>query len=125
MGVYDRQIAQAKRMIKAKGKLVTWIKHNAKQDTNKPWKTAIDASKPTAYQVYIVLTSPGTFLNALTHMFPGTSVPTGAPDAIMAAVPFTPEENDTIEDGSEIYVIKDFNVVAPNGEPILYKLVFA
>jgi hypothetical protein len=124
MGVYDRQIAQAKRMIKAKGKRVTWTKHDATQDVNKPWKTT-SAGTPTTYPVYVVFTSPGAFLQALVHMVAGTSVPTGAPDAIMAAVPFTPEENDSISSDGEIFVIKDFNIVAPNGEPILYKLVFA
>lgn len=43
----------------------------------------------------------------------------------MGAVEFTPAINDVVLRGSETLRIKSIDIVAPNGDPILYKLEFA
>ncbi len=127
MAVYARQIAQAKRMIKAKGELCTWKKHHAvSTNPQQPWKTVKADPIPDPLFASIVFTNPGAKLDALFHLINGTSIPQGAPSGIMAQVPFTPEINDSVVRSSgEELVIKSFNIVAPNGEVILYKLSFA
>lgn len=142
MGVYDRQIATALRLIKAKGQLVTWQKHNAQQGSSQPWKTSkppvgygvggygaggfgVGDGSPAGYPVSIVFLAPKSGLQALFALMQGTSVPTGAPMGLMGAVTaFTPEITDVVLRGPKSLVIKDFNIVAPNGEIILYKLEF-
>lgn len=130
MGVFDQEIAMAKDMIAESGELVTWVKDTTTTpDANTPWKTAAPAPvDPPAdpVMVRIVFTSPGNKLAALFHMLAGTSVPDGGPSGLMAQVPFEVAINDSIIRGSgEKVTIKDFNVVSPNGEVILYKLDFA
>jgi hypothetical protein len=142
MGVYDRQIATALRLIAKKGQAVTWVKHNAQQGNIQPWKTSkvpsgygvggygaggygVGNSDAPSYAVSIVFLAPKSGLQALFALMQGTSIPTGAPVGLMGAVTgFTPEINDMVMRGPKAMVIKDFDIVAPNGEVILYKLEF-
>jgi hypothetical protein len=127
MGVYDRQIAQAKRTIKAKGELCQWVSNsNLTPNPSQPWKTTAPSPLPTNPQVYIVFLTPGTKLGALIHLLQGTSVPEGGPSGLMAQVPFQPAIDDSIiRSSGQTFTIKDLNIVSPNGEVILYKLDFA
>lgn len=131
--MYERQVAQAKRMIQkyANNQLSTWRKSNSTSaDATKPWNTS-SSGTPQDFKVYIVFVQPGLKLQALFTMLQGTSVPMGAPSAIMAQAvdavsgeSFTPAINDTvIAPDNTKYNIKDFNVVRPDGvTAILYKL---
>lgn len=123
MAGYERQIAMAKRLIAKKGQLVTWSKNVTVQDTTKPWKTT--AGVPVTFAVSMVFLTPKGSLNELVHLLAGSSVSQGAPNALMAAVPFTPEIGDSVLTSLDTFVIKAFDIVAPNGDPILYKLKFA
>lgn len=120
MGQYDRFVAMAKRLIAKKGVVITWTKNTAIQNSSQPWKTVAGSAQ--SYQVPVVYTSKG---NPLTFLLAGTNVAIGAPDAIMAQVPFTPEIDDTITDGPDVYVIKSIDIVQPGDVVILYKLTFA
>lgn len=134
--MYERQVATAKRLIKkyANNQLSTWRKSNASPpDSTQPWKTAKTSPTPTDYKVYIVFVSPGNKLAALFHLVAGTSIPFGGPSGLMAqavdaisGTSFEPDINDTVIDPSgESFVIKDFNIVKPDGvTAILYKLDF-
>lgn len=125
MGVYDRQIARTIKKIKQKGQLVIWQQPGLVQNTAEPWRHD-DAVPPDPIPVYIVFLSPKTTsLNELFHLMQGTTVPDGAPRGLMGAVDFTPAENDKVLRGSETLRVKSIDIVAPNGDPILYKLVFA
>lgn len=124
MGQYDRSIAQATRMIKKYGQLVTWIQQGIQVSPAEPWKDmGID---PETFPVFIVFLTPkGRLSNELFHLMQGTTVPEGAPTGLMAKVPFTPALNDKVLRGTETLNVKSMDIVAPNGEPILYKLEFA
>lgn len=124
MAIYDRQIVRAQAQIKRKGVAAIWTQRNVTVNSQEPWKSSVAVDPPT-FNVFIVLLTPKGIANALAHLMKGTSVPMGAPDALMGAVPFTPAINDTVTVGLLSYVIKDFDIVAPNGRPILYKLEFA
>jgi hypothetical protein len=123
--VYTREIALALKLIKKKGQLVVWVKQNELVNNSQPWKTT-DPGNPTTYPVVMVFLTPGGKIgNSEIRLNPGTAVPEGGPKALMGQVPFTPAMNDKVLRGSEWLVIKDVDIVAPNGEVILYKLLFA
>lgn len=125
MGTYDRQKALATRLIKKKGQLVVWQRQGLVQNSTTPWKH--DTSTPPApIPVFIVFLSPKTTgLNELFHLMQGTSVPDGAPRGLMASVSFIPAIDDTVIRGTDTLRIKSMDIVAPDGDPILYKLEFA
>ena len=128
MGAYDRQIATAKRLIAAKGRACVWSQYEnaAAPDPDKPWKPG--ASVPTPHNVRIVfLPQTGqnsAFLRALT----GTDIPIGDDFGLMGmSVDFVPTAKAEIyaADGvTPLRVVKGFNLLAPDGEPILYTLYF-
>lgn len=124
MGVYDRQIENAKRQIKQKGQAVTWrIKSNgAPADPSKPWKPS--AGTPEDKPVRIVFLPVGLQTRKFLRYFEGTEIPTGSLSGLMGAVDFEPAIKDVvIRDGKQL-TIRNFDVIAPNGEPILYILEF-
>ena len=123
--VYLRQIRQAARMIAQKGELCSWVQTALTPNAEQPWKTT---SVPTANPVSIVFISAGSGLaNVLMKLMKGTDVPIGAPRGLMAQVGFTPQLKDKLvrSDGETIYEIAGIDIVAPNGEVILYKIQFA
>lgn len=123
MSVYDSQIATAKQLIAAKGESVTW-REAAVTVEGQPWKT--DAGAPVNHTVTIVFLPPSSNIaDAVAQMMRGTSVPGGGTRGLMAAVDFTPALNGIVirTDGTKLQV-KSFDVIAPNGDPILYKINF-
>ena len=124
MGVYDRQIASAKRQIAAKGQDVTWrvLVDGAPADSSKPWKPS--QATPDDKPVKIVFLPSTMANNQLIKYLKGTEVPTGSLTGLMAAVDFEPKAKDVVvRDGVEL-VVESIDLIAPNGEPILYTLEF-
>lgn len=122
--VYDSFVALALKLIKKDGQAVTWYKNNEVANGTQPWKTT--AGSDVAYPVTMVFLTPGGKIgNSEIRLDPGTSVPEGAPRALMGQVPFTPQMNDRVKRGSEWLMIKDVDIVAPNGEIVLYKIRYA
>lgn len=125
MGVYDRQIAMAQRMIAAKGQLVQW---------RKPGAVTGSAAKPISgtpefFDCRILfLPNKRDGLASFMSMFnDAPDVPTGGSRGIMAAVPFEPLLIDTVIRGTEEYALNDKNGIEAlnvNGEPILFYLRF-
>lgn len=124
MGVYDRQIKQAQRLMK-KGQSVLWEKHTVATDVAQPWKAHAGATAPT-FPVRIVFLPPLKRSEFDTHLMEGSTVPEGRPRGLMGAVTgFVPAIDDTIIRGSERYTIACMDILAPNGEVILYKINFS
>ncbi len=124
MGVYDRQIANAKRQIAAKGQSVTWrvLRDGAPSDPSKPWKPS--AGAPDNKTVKIVFLPFTTSNNQLIRYLKGTEVTEGGLTGLMGAVDFEPKAKDVvIRDGKEL-VVKSIDPLAPNGEVVLYTLEF-
>lgn len=127
MGVYDRQIATAKRLIAAKGRACVWSQYEggAAPDPGKPWKPG--ASVPTPHSVSIVFLPQSGQNSAFLRALTGTDVPIGDDYGLMAAVDFLPTTKAEIyaEDGTTLLrTVKGFGVLAPDGDPILYTLYF-
>jgi hypothetical protein len=126
MGVYDRQIANAKRQIKAKGQAVIWRKltPNVGEDPANP-----GAGTPVDFPVSIAFfPNIQTRLGFTGTMLPNTEVPGGQFYGLMAAVGFVPEQVDTVilPDGTVLGVDdkNGLNLLAPNGDPILWTVRF-
>jgi hypothetical protein len=129
MGVYDRQIATAARLIAAKGQLCTWREPGA--PTGSP--AAPTPGVPADYPVRIVFLSnaKNEGLAGLLSMIAGTEVPSGGMRGLMAAVPFAPSllgkvarASTFAEPALSLVDDKGIDVLNLNGEVILYYLRF-
>ena len=130
MGVYDRQIATAARLIAAKGQLCTWREPGTPTG---PANVPVEGV-PADYPVSIVFLSNSKQegLAGLLSMFAGSEVPTGGMRGLMAAVPFAPSLMGRVarapafaEPALNIMDDKGIDVLNVNGEVILYYLRFA
>lgn len=126
MGVYDSAIATAKRLIAAKGEVVSWQPAAdptaAAEDT--PWiqgePTAADARR-----VAIVFLPIDRSNQQLIRALGGTELVTGNVYGLMGAVDF-PVEFDAVitrSDGSTVALV-NADKLAPNGDVILWTLEF-
>lgn len=122
MGVYDRQIANAKRAIKAKGQLVTWQINNNSENAAEPWNPG--AVAPTNKQVSILFLPINRQGQELIRLLKGTDIATGSLSGLMGAVDFEPKINDLVLRGNETLTIKNVDPLAPNGDVILYTIEF-
>uniref|UniRef100_A0AAU6W1F2 Head-tail joining protein n=1 Tax=Pseudomonas phage Pavpe01 TaxID=3138545 RepID=A0AAU6W1F2_9VIRU len=126
MGVYDRQVATAKRLIAKYGELVTWNSYGASvpEDPAEPWNpTDIEPDKHT---VRVAFFPTGSSISQLIRFMKNGDIETGNELGYMAQVPFVPSGKDTLTrtDGSE-YRIKNIDPIDPNGEGvILYTVEF-
>jgi hypothetical protein len=125
MGVYDRQIASAKRIIATKGQLCTWnsIADGTGGTAAKPAANVVTAH-PAIPMVFVPLEREylATFLSTLQD----TEIPTGLELAIMGQVDFEPQLRDTITRGAVTYSIHPKNGIEkidPNGEGAILYLI--
>lgn len=123
MGEFDDFIQLAQEMIAENGQLVNWFPQDVTvPDSTKPWKTA-SVINPPSFPVSIA------FVGDDTTDVKGTSVPSGAFKGLMGAViGFVPAMNDTVVrvfSGQDVNLkVTSIEIVAPDGNPILYKLGF-
>lgn len=126
MGVFDRQIATAKRLIAKYGETVTWNRYgeSVPEETDEPWNaTDID---PIQTPVKVAFFPTGSSISQLIRFMKNSDITTGNELGYMAQVPFVPSAKDTLtrKNGSE-YRIKSIDPLDPNGEGvILYTLEF-
>lgn len=130
MGVYDRQIATAARLITAKGQRCTWREPGPRGGT--PARPTDGG--PIDYTVNIVFLSNNNreSLSSLLSMIPGTEVPTGGMRGLMPAVPFTPtlmgqvsRAVPFVEPALQLQDKDGIEALNLNGELIMYYLRFA
>lgn len=127
MGVYDRQIALALRLITKYGQLCTWSKPVAGVG-GAPGMPVANGNPILVTGVPILFLANKTEgLSTMLSMFVGTEVPTGGVKALMPHTSFVPALVDSVIRGSEELGLLDKNgveVLNLNGEPILYYLRF-
>jgi hypothetical protein len=123
MGVYDRETAQSLRLITAKGEACSWMQAQDAfgADPSKPWIMVTPASVIHSVRILFVSNSSSPLLMLLQ----GSGVETGKLKAIMPAVGFNPSLSDSVirSDGS-VLQIDSIEPVSPNGEVILWRLIF-
>lgn len=119
---YGRQIASAKRLIKAKGQLATWREPaDATADPDKPWHST---PTPPADHTVNVVTLPDSRAS-FAALMKGSDVPEGTQLAYMGAVDFEPSVRGTLIIGGVPYRITSLDPIAPDGTPILWTVGIA
>lgn len=124
MAEYDRVIATATRLIKKKGQLVKWqiINDPVPPDSNKPWNQA--AATPEEKDVYICfLPIDRQTFETLGYM-KGNEIPKGSVMGLMANVDFEPNLKDVVLRNNKQLRIETINILSPNGQQILYTIIF-
>lgn len=119
MGVYDDDIATALELITEFGQSVQWQKRAPDTGGSNPWNPNQGAI-PAAFPVNMIFLSPKTGAKYL-QLMNGTEVPIRSQAALMAGgLPFTPELNDTITRNGTSISVNRIDLLAPNGEDVLY-----
>lgn len=125
MGVFDRQIATALRLIAKNGAPCSWTKETVTNDVSEPW--IVDDTDPesfTASLVFLPVDREGfETLRAMRE----TEIPGGHSLAYMGAVEFVPALNDIVtrtSDGEKFRVVF-VDKIAPNGDVIVYRMLLA
>lgn len=122
MGVFDRQVATAKRLIARYGQACQWQKPAPEIEAEPGYPNV--GPLPDPVPVRIAWFSPrdlgrGTeeFMAALV----GTEVSGSSEIGLMeGGVPFVPDDQDSVIRDGQGLSIKKIDRLAPNGEPILY-----
>ena len=121
MGIYDRQIATAKRLIKAKGQLVIW-RQPIDGARSKPW--IANSASSADYNVSIAFFPYGTFTRETIKANRNTDVPTVMLYGLMPAVEFIPKIRDIVITPTDTYNVVSIDPLAPNGDIIYYQIGF-
>jgi len=126
MGVYDRQIASAKRQIAAKGRACLWRSSGVVVPSN-GLVAAPAAPVPADVPVSVVYLPDNRQNRAYLQQLAGSDIVIGADYGLMGQAPFTPRTDDEIYDetGTELLrTVYEARPFAPNGEVILWTLFF-
>jgi hypothetical protein len=122
MGRFDRQVALAQRLIEENGELCQCVIAGAPTSgPDTPWIQTEGVPDTHDVSVLFTINSGNPFFQLLS----GSPVEEGSQKALMASVGFTPKADDTIVrgDGTKM-ALKSATKLAPNGQIILWKLVF-
>lgn len=122
MAQFDRQIETALRLIKKNGQTVAWTKRTiSTPDPTKPLEQIETVNTYTPYVCFLPLDLQGReFLFALG----GGESASGAFYGLMGNVPFTPDRTDLVTRNGTALNIKSIDLLSPNGQKILYTIVF-
>lgn len=123
MGVFDRQIALANRMITANGEICTWKQAAAPvvADQTKPWIATNGA--PTEFEVLLLFLSRSS--SPLARLFGNANIEVGKLKALMPATSFVPSLADTVvRSGAVSLQLDSIEPLSPNGQVILWWVGF-
>ena len=124
MARFDRAIQTALRLIAKNGEKVKWrvIDDAAAPDPSQPWNPG--PATPEDKDVTICFLPVDRQTMETFTFIKGTEVPKGSVMGLMGNVPFNPNLKDVvIRDGVELR-IANIDVLSPNGQKVLYSVVF-
>lgn len=122
MGTYDRQVATAERLIREKGKPVQVVRQSTTlPDPDRPWEPGEPVETLTdAYGVFLNFNAQD--METMSKMAGASEVQSSDRKVLLAAAaagaPLT--TNDKLRDADGDWSIEWVQVLAPNGENILY-----
>lgn len=123
MGQFDRQIATALRLIKKNGQPVKWRQiPTTEPDPLKPWKPVGGAPVDRTVDIcFLPLDLQNKeFLASLGN----TEAAVGSFYGLMGAVSFTPNIKDVVLRDGVLLEIASIDLLSPNGQAILYTVIF-
>lgn len=123
MGRFDRQIATALRLIKKNGRLVQWRQLVRRENPDKPWETL--PAVPVDHNVYICFLPVDKDNREFINYVRGSNeIKIGSEIGLMGQVEFEPDGADkVIRDGLTLEIL-NIDLLAPNGQKILYTVEF-
>jgi len=123
VGIFDRQIDTALRLIKKNGQIVTWRQTTVTVvDANMPWLQV--PGTVTDYSPHICFLPIDKEGQEYLASLGNTEAVIGSYYGLMGTVSFTPAIGDiVIRDGVSLE-IKSIDLLSPNGQKILYTIVF-
>lgn len=130
MAGYERQIATAQRLIAKRGQAVFWnVRDEGTTDPNvtegaSAWRPKpVDGVSPDPVEVRIAF-FPITKDQYESLRARGIELSVGSVMGYMGAVSFTPAQKDSVTRDGKTLEVEYFDVLAPNGDVILYELYF-
>lgn len=123
MGVFDRQIATAQRLIEKYGQKVIWNSKLKADNAGQPWKPGQAADTPHEVSICFV---PKTdrLSRQLIQALTGTEVKVGSLAGLMGVTDFTPSGDDYVTRDGKLLTIDTLDVLNPNGQIVLYTIEF-
>lgn len=123
MARFDRAIATALKLIKKNGQEVVWRKVSTSiPDTAKPWLNG--SATPVDKDCVICFLPINKEMREMLTFIRGTEVLGGSVAGLMGAVDFTPSPVDTVIRDGVVYTINNLDILAPNGQVVLYTIEF-
>lgn len=124
MGVFDRQIETARRLIERYGEACAWQKPGDEDPDVKPWHgSEVDPPEPTAVKIAFFPNGGDTSIAAVFAALGDTDAVVASEYGLMSAVDFDPETTDRLTDSAgRVVEITKLSPLRPNGEVILWKL---
>ncbi len=124
MGVFDRQVETARRLIERYGEACLWQKPGENDDAEKPWVgTSVEPPDPVPVKVAFFPNGGDQSIAAVIAMLGDTDVNIASEYGLMSAVDFNPATSDTLTDSTDrIVEIVKMTPLAPNGQIIFWKL---
>lgn len=124
MGVFDRQIETARRLIDRYGEACTWQLPGEKDDSVKPWVgSSVNPPDPIPVKIAFFPNGGDQSIAAVIAMLGDTDVNIASEYGLMSAVDFEPATSHIVLDSKwrNIEIVK-MTPLAPNGEIIFWKL---
>ena len=124
MGIFDRQIATAKRLIDRYGEDCVWQQPGERDPDVKPWHGSNEnAPDPIPVKIAFFPNGGDTAMAAVIAALGDTDINVASEYGLMAAVDFDPATSDTLTDsnGNNVEIVK-MTPLRPNGQIILWKL---
>lgn len=124
MGVFDRQIATARRLIEKYGEACLWQQPGEKDDSVKPWHgSEMDPPEPHAVKIVFLPNGGDNSIAAVIAALGDTEVNIASEYGLMPAVDFDPATSDTLTDsaGNNVEIVK-MTPLRPNGEIVFWKI---
>jgi len=124
MAQFDNAIALAQRLIAKYGQRVVWQSvTETTPNPLEPWNKV--AGDPVNHPVSICFVSPrDNEWRKLIALLKGTEITVSRLAGLMGAVTFTPKQNDFVNRAGTQLKVKEFDVLAPNGQIVLYTIEF-
>ena len=123
MGVYDSQVALAERLIREKGKAVQVVRQTTVTTPGKPWEPGVpDEALTDAYGVFLNFSQND--METMSKMAGASEIQASDRKVLLAAAAAgaPPTTSDKLRDADGDWSIEWAQVLAPNGENILYTL---
>lgn len=127
MARFDSAIATAVRLIEKNGMTVTWVKTKSGEleDNAEPWNASDEDCYTKYYPKVCFVPVDKVHKEFISYLSERNDIVQGAVVGLMAGnVPFIVHAKDYVKRGCEVLRIRNFELIAPNEQKVLYIVEF-